>query len=424
MSLTWTFRMGTDLATPVRTVRYRLTGMVAWQTVVAASEARFRVVCAGRRTGKTRLAVGLATKEAIEGKRGWWVAPTSPLAAVGWRGLRAMGRKVPGATVRLVERKIEFPSGGWVQVRTAAEPGGLISEGLDFVIYDEAARGSEESWTQELRPALTDRKGWALFISTPLGRANWFYGLYRRGESGDPAWASFHFPTSANPFIDEDEISAAEELLPRDVFDQEYMAEFNDAGSSPFDADDVRAMAEDWAGLHEHRIGGEYVTAWDIGRRKDPTVGITIDYGHDPYQVVAFERFERMPYPAQQAAIAERHNAYPGRTVVESNGPGDPVVENLPVKVEAFQTGTRSKVNAIQALRALLERRAIRADIPHLTGELLAYEWDDKALQQDCVMALAIAALHLPAPDNRTPSDPPVGPGNRTASGSYRDIQL
>lgn len=412
------------LTDPVDRVTYRMHGFLPWQSEVYADDARFKVVCGGRRLGKTRFGAGMAIAPAIEGGRSWWVAPTSQLAQVGWRTLRNLARKIPRAEVRLVDRTIMLPSGGWVQVRTAGEPGGLISEGLDFVIYDEAARGSEESWTQELRPALTDRKGWALFISTPLGRANWFYGLYRRGQSGDPAWASYHFPTSANPFIDEDEISAAEELLPRDVFDQEYMAEFNDAGSSPFDADDVLAMAEDWAGLHEHRAGGEYVTAWDIGRRKDPTVGITIDYGHDPYQVVAFERFERMPYPAQQAAIAARHNAYPGRTVVESNGPGDPVVENLPVKVEAFQTGTRSKVNAIQALRALLERRAIRADIPHLTGELLAYEWDDKALQQDCVMALAIAALHLPAPDNRTPSDPPVGPGNRTASGSYRDIQL
>ena len=408
-------------------VRYRLTGFLPWQAEVAVSDARFRVVDAGRRTGKTRLAVGLATAAAVEGGRGWWVAPTSPLAAVGWRGLRGMARKVPGATVRLGDRKIEFPSGGWVQVRTAAEPGGLISEGLDFVIYDECARGSEESWTQELRPALSDRKGWALFISTPLGRANWFYGLFQRGQSGAADWRSWHFPTASNPHIDPDEIAAACELLPADVFDQEYMAEFNDAGSSPFEADDIRAMAEGWAGLSDPRDGRAYLTAWDIGRRKDPTVGITVDYTDVPYQVVAFERFERMPYPAQQEAIADRHADYPGRTVVESNGPGDPVIENLTVVVEPFQTGTRSKVNAIQALRAMLEKRTIRADVPTMTAELLSYEWDDRALQQDCVMALAIAALHLPQPDRREapiPADPPIGPINRGLVGNYREIQL
>ncbi|KKQ48303.1 MAG: hypothetical protein US68_C0037G0001, partial [Candidatus Shapirobacteria bacterium GW2011_GWE1_38_10] len=78
-------------------------------------------------------------------------------------------------------------------------------------------------------------------------------------------------------------------------------------------------------------------TAWDIGRKADATVGITIDYATEPYQIVAFERMERVPYPEQQTAIAKRHVAFPGRTVVEDNGPGDPVVGNLPVKVESRQ---------------------------------------------------------------------------------------
>lgn len=404
--------------------RYRLTGMHAGQEAVAGSDARFRVLCAGRRWGKTRLAVGLGTYEAMRGNRVWWVAPSYKLASVGWRSLRIMASKIEGSEVRLGDRSISMPGGGWLQVRTAMGVGGLRGEGLDFVIYDECAQGAEESWSAELRPALSDRKGRALFISTPRGRANWFHGIFQRGQAGADDWMSWHFPTASNPYIDPDEIAAARDLLPADVFDQEYMAIFNDAGSSPFEAKDIEAMRKGWGGLHEARLGGAYLTAWDIGRRADATVGITVDYGEEPYQVVAFDRFERMPYPAQQEAITARHLAYPGRTIVESNGPGDPVIENLTERVEPFTTGSRSKVNAIQALRLLLERGAIRADIPALTGELLAYQWEDAGLRQDCVMALAIAALHLPKPDGREPLPPPVGPTNRTAMGSYLEIQL
>lgn len=419
----WTLTSPT-LTDPVERVTYRMHGFLPWQAEVYSSPARFKVVCGGRRLGKTRFGAGMAIAPAIEGGRSWWVAPTSQLAQVGWRTLRNLARKIPRAEVRLVDRTIMLPSGGWVQVRTAGEPGGLISEGLDYVVYDEAARGSEESWSAELRPALADRKGGALFISTPRGRANWFHTLYQHAASGDPAWAAWTFPSAENPHLDPDEIEEARQAMPVDVFDQEFLALFNDAGSSPFEAKDIEAMRKDWAGLHEARLGGAYLTAWDIGRRADATVGITVDYGEEPYQVVAFDRFERLPYPAQQEAIAARHLAYPGRTVVESNGAGDPVIENLTERVESFNTGPRTKVNAIQALRLLLERGSIRADIPVLTGELLAYQWEDAGLRQDCVMALAIAALHLPKPDRREPVPPPVGPMNRTAMGSYREIEL
>ena len=408
----------------VTTYRYRLTGMHPGQADVAGSDARFRVLCAGRRWGKTRLAVGLGTYEAMRGNRVWWVAPSYKLASVGWRSLRIMASKIEGSQVRLGDRSITMPGGGWLQVRTAMGVGGLRGEGLDFVIYDECAQGAEESWSAELRPALADRKGRALFISTPRGRANWFYGLFQHGMSGADGWQSWHFPTASNPYIDEDEIAAARELLPADVFDQEFLAEFNDAGSSPFEADDIRAMADGWTGLHDASLGGLYLTAWDIGRKADATVGITIDYATEPYQIVAFERMERVPYPEQQTAIAKRHVAFPGRTVVEDNGPGDPVVGNLPVKVESFTTGARNKVNAIQALRLLLERRALKADIPTLTGEMMEYQWADAGLRQDCVMALAIAALHLPRPRTLAVEPPPVGPSNRTSMGAWRAIEL
>lgn len=388
----------TTASAPAR-LKVDIRGLHPGQIPIAAHRARFRVVCAGRRFGKSRIGAAVALETALKGGRVWWVAPTAKLARIGWRDLRRMSVKIPGTSVRLGDQLISYPGGGWIQVRTAGEPGGLRGEGLDGLVYDEAALGREDSWTEELRPALADRSGWALFLSTPKGRNNWFYRLWLRASndrSGE--WAAWQLATNANPHIPASEIEAAREELPAAVFDQEFGAMFNEAGASPFDAADVDGMADGWVGLSAPVAGRDYLTAWDIGRRGDPVVGVTVDYSTDPYQVVAFEREYRIPYAEQQSMIDRRALAYVGRTVVESNGPGDPVIENLAMRVEPFVTSARSKVQALQALQLLLERGALKCDLPDVTRELRGYQWDDKGLVQDCVMALAIAAIHLPKP--------------------------
>ena len=125
--------------------------------------------------------------------------------------MRRMGAKI-GAEVRKVDRQINLPGGGMVGVRSADNPDSLRGEGLDYVVLDECAFMSETAWTEALRPALSDRQGGALFISTPKGR-NWFWRLYQRGLEDGVEWMAFRFPTSANPHIPPPEIDAARDSL-------------------------------------------------------------------------------------------------------------------------------------------------------------------------------------------------------------------
>lgn len=376
------------------------TGLHEGQRVVASSKARFGVLCAGRRFGKTTLAVTLALSRAVAGQRVWWVAPTYKLGNVGWRLMREWAGRIPGSEMRVVEKRFEFPGGGFLEVRTAGAPGLLRGEGLDFVVFDECAQAPEESWTAELRPSLSDRKGGALFISTPRGRANWFHGLYQHAMRTDTdEWQAWKFPSVSNPRMEPEEIQLAKDSLPAQVFDQEYMAEFLDAGTVVFRAEDVQLVRDRATGLADPVRGRQYLTAWDIGRRGDPTVGITIDWTQTPYQVVAYERMSKIPYPEQQRRIEARAAKYPGRTIVESNGPGDPVIENMvDTVVEPWVTTARSKVQGIQALQLWLEHGGLGCTEPQVLTELEGYEWVDRDIQQDCVMALAIAAASLPAP--------------------------
>jgi predicted phage terminase large subunit-like protein len=191
------------------------------QRVIANDTTRFQVLSCGRRWGKTRLAAAISIKRVLEGGGVMWVAPSYQIAEIGWRSLEYLGKQIPGA--RTLDRRLTINS-GWVQVRSADSEGGLRGEGLDLLIVDECAhiRNFGAIWEQELRPALSDRKGGAMFISTPKG-FNHFADLF---NTHDPDWRAWQLPTVSNPFIDPAEIEDARKQLPALVFRQEYDAEF------------------------------------------------------------------------------------------------------------------------------------------------------------------------------------------------------
>jgi hypothetical protein len=196
------------------------------QRTVRDSSARFKVLACGRRWGKTLLGVALCVEAAAKGGRAWWIGPTFPIASIGWRAVKHLAKQIPGSEIREGERMATLPGGGWIQVRSSDNPDSLRGEGLDLAVFDEAAFQVEDAWVEAVRPALSDRQGKALFISTPQGR-NWFWRLWTRGQAGDAEWASWTFPTSDNPHIDPVEIIAAKQGLPERTFAQEYEADFS-----------------------------------------------------------------------------------------------------------------------------------------------------------------------------------------------------
>jgi len=227
----------------------------AGQADVHDHQARFKVLAAGRRWGKTRLGVNECFDVAAKGGRAWWVAPSYKMSEVGWRPLQRIGSQV-GAEVRHSLRRVTLPGGGWVQIRSADDPQSLRGEGLDFVVLDECAFMKEAAWTEALRPALSDRKGGALFISTPKGH-NFFWRLWLQGNENGGEWKSWRFPTSTNPYIDGAEIEAARGTLPDRIFRQEYLAEFvPDAGGVFRRRLRIRRRLGQIQRLHRRRRGG------------------------------------------------------------------------------------------------------------------------------------------------------------------------
>ncbi len=208
-------------------LKIRLPEVHDGQREIIQSSARFKVLSCGRRWGKTALGTLMCYKEAADFGNAWWVAPTYKMANVGWRMMEFFGSKIPGAKISRSEKAITLPGGGRIQVRSADDPNSLRGDGLTFLVMDECAYIREIAWTEALRPALADRKGRALFISTPRG-LNWFRDIYMQGLDNEvfPQWKSWTFKTTDNPFIDPEEIEAAKRTLSSRVFRQEFEADF------------------------------------------------------------------------------------------------------------------------------------------------------------------------------------------------------
>lgn len=213
------------------------------QQPIIKSPARFKVVCCGRRFGKTVLGIfqsvfgnpDSSLKGALQGKRIWWVAPSYKEALEGWQYLQRLVQQMPKsvAQTNTSELTVRFAGGGSLQVRTGDDPDNLRGSGLDGVVIDEAATMKPDVWYLVLRPALADKRGWAMFIGTPK-HYNWFYDLYARAESGVTDWACWQHPTWDNPYIDQDEIDSAQRDMTPEDFDQEFGASFTAVGGAVF----------------------------------------------------------------------------------------------------------------------------------------------------------------------------------------------
>jgi len=202
------------------------------QKKIVEDNHRFRVLLAGRRFGKTILAV----EEMI-----WWatnlkdakvvyIAPTFQSARD--IALEQLKRRLKNIAEGFNETRLEvevsniFSGKSKIFLRSWDNVETLRGQYFDFIVLDEVAQYKSfwHSWQEVLRPCLTDRRGKALFISTPFG-FNHFYDLYNL-EATDKDYKSFHFTSYDNPFLPVDELDKAKQELTEDRFAQEYMADF------------------------------------------------------------------------------------------------------------------------------------------------------------------------------------------------------
>jgi hypothetical protein len=315
------------------------------QQLVLDSKARFRVINAGRRFGKTILAAKILLQQSRKpDKMLWWVAPTYKVVK---RGYAEVLRQLPDGVLdgtpppdthfdagRSVS--LRFKNGTRMEFYSAERPEGMLGAAVDFAVLDEAAIMKSSIWNQIVSPTLMDHEGGALLISTPRGR-NWFYRVWQKGQDKqDKLYDSWTFATQDNPTLPPGEADRMAADMPRLEADQEIYAKWIASGSNTFvvPAKSVEYNAVlDNGFVEETPPKGFVVMGVDLAKTNDWTVlyGVNARTRRNCY----YERFNAVTWPEQKRRIraAVRRLLKNGATgvmlVMDSTGVGDPIVDDL-----------------------------------------------------------------------------------------------
>lgn len=230
-------------------------------------EKRFGVVVAHRRMGKTVSAINHIIKDAIlnqkEAPRYAYIAPTYGQAKrVAWDYLVKYADPLGGSS-NISELRVDF-WGRRIQLYGSDNPEALRGQYFDGVILDEIGDQNPKIWTDIIRPALADRKGWCLFIGTPKGH-NHFKELRDRAEK-EEGWGLLEFKASETGVVDETELKAARNEMGEDKFRQEFECSFDAAVEGSYygqilnELEDKKHMQE----IPREELSRTF-TAWDLG---------------------------------------------------------------------------------------------------------------------------------------------------------------
>jgi len=242
------------------------------QASVFTSQKRFRIVVTGRRWGKTWLALWWLVVNASSGpnRTCYFIAPSYRQAKrIAWRILK---QQVPAAARHRTneqELSIELGNGSIIQLHGADHPDSLRGVGLDVVVLDEYAFMDPETWTMVVRPMLSDRRGSAMFISSPSG-LNHFYELYMSAKTRTE-WDTFHFRTEDGGYVAMDELVSMRAEMDAKRYAQEFEASFETLQNRVYHAFD-----------REHNV-----TQLDL---RDAALLIGMDFNVNPMTAVIAQR--------------------------------------------------------------------------------------------------------------------------------------
>ena len=357
------------------TLTVSLSKLHSAQQDIVNSPARFKVVCCGRRFGKTELAIDGVANDTLSGKSVAFIGTTYDNVSPMWKRTKNILKPVISYKNENA-RLIELITGGFVEFWSWEALPSALGRKYHKMIFDEAARMPMlyHVFTETAMAMLTDYAGSALFTSTPRGH-NDFWRLYNMGlDPQHPLWESFNYQTSSNPYISLSEIELAKQTLPQKTFEQEYLAAFvEDAGGVFRGVKDVATLAP------TPPAGGDYVMGVDWAKAHDFTVLSIIDT--TTMQQVHVERFNQVSWNIQRNRLHDLVRRYGVRFVLaESNSIGEPNIEQLQregVPVEGFQTTALSKTPLIDDLALAIERQQIMLLNDSVqTSELQAYQME------------------------------------------------
>lgn len=327
--------------------------------------ARYKVVNCGRQFGKNVLS-GIAAlighgprqpdglplrRGALQGAELFWIAKDYPSALNIWEWLKRHAGPV-AVEKKEDEKRMVFPGGGSLTIRSAERPDSCRGFTLDGVIWDECAfaegkrdrdgklsetGGGYYFFNDVLRPALTVKQGWVIFISTPAPELNWFYDWFQQAVPAadfpdERGWARWQKASSENPLITPEELAEAR-LNGVGSFEREYLAQFPTETGAMFHPEWLEIKP--WTEYPKLLAVAHFVdSAFKEQVRHDYSALTTWGVGVDRHFYLLDGFHDRLDYPTLQVRVHRHYQTWhkifsQSVVVVEGKASGQSLVQTL-----------------------------------------------------------------------------------------------
>ncbi len=354
------------------------------------SKHRFSVVVAHRRLGKTVCMINQLIKAALcdrsgNGRYGYVAPYRSQAKSIAWDYLKYFTEPVPGREVNEGELSVDFINGARIRLFGADNPDAMRGLYFDGVILDEVADMRPEVWGAIIRPALSDRNGWACFIGTPKGM-NLFYDLYTLGLN-NAEWGSAMYRADETGIIPDAELEAARSVMSANQYRQEFLCDFSASEDNVLITIDMVSKAAK-KGLTEADIRGAVkVIGVDVARFGDDRSVICRREGLWCHDLRVVEKTDNMTFAGMVAREIDKFR--PDGVFIDA-GRGEGVIDRLRqlgYRVMEINFGARASDSAKYAnkrsemwdrVREWLNAGAAIPNNPELKSELASptYKFD------------------------------------------------
>lgn len=338
----------------------------AGQLLVLESKAKWRILCCGRRWGKSFVCLLLSLEIMFKGKTVAYVTPTFSLGTTFFNEILKFIPDKIIVSANKAELSIKLVTGGEIKFFSGEATRSIRGFKFSRVVIDEAAfiPDLEAIWNQVIMPTLATTNGDAIFVSTPNGR-EYFHSLYIKGLDNEDNYESFHFPSSSSPFVSQEFLETARKTVSEEVFRQEYLAEPLASTGNPF-GDHIRKNV-----IEELSNEPAAIYAIDIAKYNDFTVIIGLD---DDFNMCHFERFK-----GEWQFTEQKIKSLPPDVtkVLDATGVGDVLAERLAQEIGniiSFKFTAKTKPSIMRELIVAVQQNKIKYN-QTTAGEMESFQY-------------------------------------------------
>jgi len=370
----------------------------------ADSPHKFGVVSTGRQFGKSLLAQNLLLYWLLKTskQKGAWITPVYNQAKKVFNELTNAANEIITKQNK-ADLTIEFVNGSTLQFLSTDNYNTIRGFSFNYLVLDECAFIREEAVNEAVLPTLSALGKKCLMISTPKGK-NWFYNYYLKGLDGGTDYISFRGISTDNPHIDQHFVNEQSKSLPDNIFRQEYLAEFTEAGNDVFTGVDLVCNISEWDAPTRNR---RYYFGVDSGLTHDFSVLTILDESGRVAKIIRVNGIPLEEIGRTFTTELKRFSVVGG--YIETNSIGRPMFELIKKEIRSAQEFVTTNETKNQGIRNLIYKiqqgeLELPSDnlFPQLKQELNAYSYKVNAnglitfnapngFFDDCVMSLMLA---------------------------------